>query len=224
MPSCHHVTLRHQLFCTSIYTIYTIYTIFTIHLSVSYLVGNSKRILGGCSLTLSTGAKLVPRSPSLSADLIPVGSTPDQPFCVASVDADDVLHVLEGRGLSGSHRRAQHAVGLRAGLPLSSHSPPQEGSWSCQGEPFSLSLHIGRPRLCSPVSKRFESWKSVVSPSTMNLSSTSRRESPLRLWSSSFLLLGRSWGVDAVSDRSFRLIAAGWIQSSEDRYVLSTKY
>jgi hypothetical protein len=27
-----------------------------------------------------------------------------------------------------------------------------------------------------------------------------------------------SWGVDAVSDRSFRLIAAGWKRSSEDRY------
>jgi hypothetical protein len=26
------------------------------------------------------------------------------------------------------------------------------------------------------------------------------------------------WGVDAISDRSFRLIAAGWIRSSEDRF------
>jgi hypothetical protein len=26
------------------------------------------------------------------------------------------------------------------------------------------------------------------------------------------------WGVDAISDRSFKLIAAGWVRSSEDRY------
>jgi hypothetical protein len=52
---------------------------------------------------------------------------------------------------------------------------------SCQGEPFSLSLHIGRPRLGSGVFKRFKSWTSVVSPTTTNSSSTSRRGSLLRL-------------------------------------------
>jgi hypothetical protein len=36
--------------------------------------------------------------------------------------------------------------------------------------------------------------------------------------SSCLEVLRGSWGVNAISDRSFRLIAAGWVQSSEDRY------
>jgi hypothetical protein len=82
---------------------------------------------GGCSFTFPVGARLAPRSPSFLADFVPVGSTPDRPLFVPPVGADDALHVLEGRRLSGSHQRVQHVMGLHAGLPLSSHSPPQEG-------------------------------------------------------------------------------------------------
>jgi hypothetical protein len=46
---------------------------------------------------------------------------------VASVGANGAIHVLAGCGLTGSHRRPQHEVELQPGLPLSSHSPPQEG-------------------------------------------------------------------------------------------------
>jgi hypothetical protein len=56
-----------------------------------------------------------------------LGFTPDQPFRVSPVHVNDALHVLESRGSPGSHRRALCEVGLHAGLPLSSHSPPQEG-------------------------------------------------------------------------------------------------
>jgi hypothetical protein len=144
---------------------------------------------GGCSLTLPVGARLASRSLSVSADLVPVGSPPDRPLCVASVSADDALHVLEGCGLTRSHQRSQHEVELRSGLPVSSHSPPQEGREEAgviEGGFFSSSLRIGRPRRGLPVSKRFQSWKSVVSPSTTSSWSTSRRGNPLHLWSGCF--------------------------------------
>jgi len=82
---------------------------------------------GGRSLEVPVSPRLAPRPRCFSPYIVPVRSTPDRSLCVSPVRADSALHVMESRGQTGSHRRAQHEVGLQAGLPLSPHSPPQEG-------------------------------------------------------------------------------------------------
>jgi hypothetical protein len=62
---------------------------------------------GGCSFEVPVGPGLAPRPHCIS---------PDRPLCVSPVSADSALHVLESGGQTGSHRRAQHEVGLHAGL------------------------------------------------------------------------------------------------------------
>jgi hypothetical protein len=67
---------------------------------------------GGCSFEVSVGPGLAPRPHCISPDIISVGSTPDRPVRVSPVSADSALYVLESRGQTRSHRRAQHEVGL----------------------------------------------------------------------------------------------------------------
>jgi hypothetical protein len=82
---------------------------------------------GGRSLRVPVSPRLAPRPRCFLPDIVPVGSTPDRLLRVSPVCADSALHVMESRGQPGSHRRAQHEVGLQAGPPLYPHSPPQEG-------------------------------------------------------------------------------------------------
>jgi hypothetical protein len=155
----------------------------------------------------------------------PCGGHPRSTFFrVASVGANGAVHVLAGCGLTGSHQRPQHEVELRPGLPLSSHSPPQEGCEETGGVEGRLSPRhsiLGGPDMVRelPVSSSPRSPSPPLprrsrgrphdggTPSISGTTISSRLED-----------LRGSWGVDAVSDRSFRLIAAGWVQSSEDRY------
>jgi hypothetical protein len=153
-----------------------------------------------------------------------VWSSPDRPLCVASVDADDEVYVVEGRGLTGSNQRAQHEVGLCSGLPLPSHSPPQEGREEAGVVEGNLS-----PRhsiLEGPDLVRLSSSASSSGRLTPSLPRRTRHR-PLdggapflsgAALSSRLEDLRGSWGVNAVSDKSFRLIAAGWVRSSKDRY------
>jgi hypothetical protein len=131
---------------------------------------------------------------------------------------------MESRGSSGSHRRAQYEVGFHAGLPFSPHSPPQEGCeetvvvqgdlsprHSLLGGPYLVrqspgASSGGRPSSSLPRRPRLR-------PVDRGASSIPGAALPSRLED-----LRGSWGVDAVSDRSFRLIAAGWKRSSEDCY------
>jgi hypothetical protein len=114
-------------------------------------------------------------------------------------------------------------MGLCAGLPLSSYSPPQEGHEEAGVVEGSVS-----PRhsvLGSPDLVRQSPGASSVGRPSSSLPKRPRHR-PVDRGASSIsgaALLSRledlrgSWGVDAVSDRSFRLIAAGWKQS-EDHY------
>jgi hypothetical protein len=83
------------------------------------------------------------------------------------------------------------ALTMRWNFDLAFLFPPipllkRVGSWSCRGELFSSSLRIGRPRRGSPAYRRFQSWKSVVFPSTASSWSTPLRGNPLHLWSGYF--------------------------------------
>jgi hypothetical protein len=82
---------------------------------------------GRCSLQVPVNHGLAPRPQCFSPDINSQGSPPDRSLCLSPIGADEMLLFLERRRRPGSHRRTQLEVGLQAGLPLSSHSPPQEG-------------------------------------------------------------------------------------------------
>jgi hypothetical protein len=179
---------------------------------------------GGRSFEVPVGPGLTPRPLCISPDIVSVGSTPDRPLRISPVSADSALHVLESGGQPGSHQRAQHEVGLRAGLPLPSHSPPQEGYAEAGIVHWDVSSRrpvLGGPDLVclSPGASGGEHPPSSFQrrphhrPDDRGASSN-----PGEALSSRLEDLRGSWGVDAVSDRSFRLISAGWKRSSEDRY------
>jgi hypothetical protein len=179
---------------------------------------------GERSLEVPVGPGLAPRPYCFSPDIIPVGSTPDRPLCVSPVCADSALHVLESLGQPGSHRRAQHEVGLQAGLPLSPHSPLQEGyaeAGVVQGDVSPRHPVLGGPDLVrqSPgASGGGGPPSSFQRRPRHRLVDRGASSIPGEALSSRLEDLRGSWGVNAVSDRSFRLISAGWKRSSEDRY------
>jgi hypothetical protein len=110
------------------------------------------------------------------------------------------------------------------GLPLSSHSPPQEGHEEAgvvEGGVSPRHSVLGSPDLV----RQSPGASSVGRPSSSLPQRTRHRPVDRGASSSSGAALSScledlrgSWGVDAVLDRSFQLIAAGWKQSSEDGY------
>jgi hypothetical protein len=179
---------------------------------------------GRRSLEVSVDLGLAPRPQGFSPDTDSQGSPPDRSLRLSPIGADEALLFLERRGRPGSHRRTQPEVGLQAGLPLPSHSPPQEGyqeAGTVQGDVSPRHPVLGCPDVV------------CLSPSTSrgrcSLSSVQRRphhrpddrgasSKPGEALSSRLDDLRGYWGVNAVSDRSFRLISAGWKQFSEDCY------
>jgi hypothetical protein len=123
----------------------------------------------------------------------------------------------------GGHRIHRNEVELPSGLPLSSHSP-QEGCEEAGGVEGDFSPRhpilggpdvVRQPSVTSspgspppPLPRRSRGRpRDGGTPSVSGTTFSNRLED-----------LRGSWGVNAVSDRSFRLIAAGWVPFSEDQY------
>jgi hypothetical protein len=179
---------------------------------------------GRRSVEIPVGPGLAPRPQDFSPDVDPVGSSPDRPICALPVGADAALLLLENRERYGSHQRAQPEVGLRASLPLPSHSPPQEGYTEAgvvQGDISTCHPVLGSPDMVclSPsASGGRRSPSSIQRRPRHQPDDRGASSKPEEALSSRLEDFRGSWGVDAVSDRSFRHILAGWKRSSEDRY------
>jgi hypothetical protein len=175
---------------------------------------------GRCGIALPVSAGLASRRQRVSSDIDLVGNTPDRPLRVAPVGANGVLYVLTGSGLTGNHRRPFHGVELPSDLPLTFHSPPQEGCEEAGGVEGDLSPRhsiLGGPDVVHQLSLSVASSPESPPPPVPRRSCGRPRDGGIpsdsgTTFSSRLEDLRGSWGVDAVSDRSFRLIAAGRVR------------
>jgi hypothetical protein len=178
---------------------------------------------GRRSLEVPINPRLAPRPQSLSPDIVSQGSPSDRSLCFSPLNPDEALLRLERRRNPGSDQRPQPEVGLQPGIPLPSHSPPQEGYQEAgvvQGDVSPSHPVLGRPVVVclSPSASR----------GRRSLSSNERRprhrpdnrgasSKPGKAFSCCLDDFRGYWGVNAISDRSFYLITARWKRSSEDR-------
>jgi hypothetical protein len=164
---------------------------------------------GRRSLEVPVDPGLAPRPQGFSPDIGSQGSPRDRSLCFSPICPDEGLLLLERRGHPGSDRRTQPEVGLQTGFPLSSRSPPQEGcqeAGTVQGDVqtwfASLKALNVKDVRCLPFS---EDLISHHRPDNRGASSKPGETFSCRLDD-----FRGYWGVYAVSDRSFRLITAGW--------------
>jgi hypothetical protein len=91
------------------------------------------------------------------------GSPSDRPLRVSPLGPDEAVLRLERCGQTGSDRHPQPKVGLQPGIPLPSHSPPQEGDQEVrivQGDVSPSHPVLGCPDLVR-LSKRWQ-WKTFA--------------------------------------------------------------